>query len=242
MKKFLFLLIPIVLGNLFLMEAFPVLQARELGCSKAPLNPNLNPRASSELLYRLQKKKEITVIADITFCETVPVTEVDLAALLRGRIKEAKNLGLFSKKNEETRALMRNHATTPVELSLPVATKEKKWSFSLLKKKDLEKLDARLKAALLSEARSYAFFDADSAEQTKWAVGLGNSYEGARLRLVSVRGDRLSFEKRTGLPLFADQGGVLTRRFFVTEIPALIHITALTGTGKTVPLGEDETP
>ena len=238
MKKILFLLIPIVMGNLFLIEAFPALEARELGCSSVPLSPNLNQEASSELLYRLQKKKEITVIADITFGETVPVTEVDIAALLRDRIKEAKNLGLFRKKNEETRALMRNHATTPVELSLPVTTKEKKWTFPLLKKKDLEKLDARLKAALLSEARSYAFFDADSAEQTKWAVGLGNSYEGGRLRLVSVRGDRVSFEKRTGIALYADQGGVLTRRFFVTEIPALVRITALEGRGISVPIKE----
>ncbi len=200
---------------------------------------SLIPEESLASLKELQREKSCVLIADITFGETLPVREVDLATLLTKRVHEANQLGLFKEKREETKELLRRYASCPVELSLPVATTKREWAFTLLKKEDLEKLTPSLQDALLSETRAYAFIDADSPEQTRWALSLGENFKGARLRLVSVRGDRLSFEKSTGRTLYGDQGGALSRRFRVSEIPALVRITALGGVGLTIPMKED---
>ena len=237
MKKFFFL--SLLFGSLLLSKSVSLAKDAPPPSRERAIAPSFISQDTLETLKELQKDKPRVLIADITFGETVPVGEVDLATLLTRRIREAQHMGLFKEKREEAKKLLGRHAARPAELAYPVATEKREWTFTLLKKEDLEKVNPNLRSALLSEARAYAFFDADSPEQTRWALSLAGAFEGARLRLVSVRGDRLSFEKKTGLTLYSDQGGVLTRRFRVSEIPALVRITALGGSGFTIPMTGD---
>ncbi len=180
-------------------------------------------------------KSEVRILFKETVGPVVPVTELDLASLLQRRVLEAKNLGLIEAEMNKTREAMRNHAREPVSLNLPYAKESKTWRFTLMRDKDLEKVSPEVHHVLQSQKRSYAFIDADNAKHRKWALGIASKEKDSPLRLVSVKGDRIAFEKETGHPLFSDQGGVLVRRFSVKEIPALVRLTHREGIGQTFP-------
>ncbi len=192
-------------------------------------------RDFASITMKNTSKAEVRILLKETVGPVVPVTELDLASLLQKRVLEAQKLGMIRASMDKTRKALRNHAREPVSLNLPYAKESKTWRFTLMREKDLEKASPEVLAVLQSQKRSYAFFDADNAKHRQWAMTLASSAKDIPLRLVSVKGDRIAFEKETGVPLFSDQGGVLTRRFAVKEIPALVRLTHREGIGQTFP-------
>ncbi len=180
-------------------------------------------------------KTEVRILLKETVGPVVPVTELDLASLLQRRVLEAQKLGMIRASMDKTRKALRNYAREPVNLNLPYAKESKTWRFPLMREKDLEKASPDVLHVLQTQKRSYAFIDADNAKHRKWAMVLTTSEKDVPLRLVSVKGDRIAFEKDTGVPLFSDQGGVLVRRFAVKEIPSLVRLTNREGIGQTFP-------
>ena len=90
---------------------------------------------------------------------------------------------------------------------------------------------------LLRESRRYVFFDASREEEAAWAATLASENPSAPVRLIATRGDRIAFEKRYGLALFADQGGVYVRRFAIDALPSVVTLTAREALVTTYPIG-----
>lgn len=206
-----------------------------LSCSSFAQGLSCEKKDFASLGIMNAPKTEVRILLKETLGPVVSVTELDLETLLQRRVLEAQKLGMIRASMDKTREAMKDHAREPVNLNLPYAKETKTWRFTLMREKDLEKVSHEVLHVLQSQKRSYAFIDADNAKHRKWATGLANNAKDVPLRLVSVKGDRIAFEKETGVPLFSDQGGVLVRRFAVKEIPALVRLTHREGIGQTFP-------
>ena len=206
-----------------------------LSCSSFVLGASCEKPDFAPFGMKNTSKTEVRILLKETVGPVVPVTELDLASLLQRRVLEAQKLGMIRASMDKTRKALRNHAREPVNLNLPYAKESKTWRFTLMRDKDLEKVSPDVLEALQAQKRSYAFIDADNTKHRKWAMGLTSNAKDVPVRLVSVKGDRIAFEKETGVSLFSDQGGVLTRRFAVKEIPALVRLTHREGIGQTFP-------
>ncbi len=194
----------------------------------------------SSVSIKSREAPQYRILLKETVGPVVSITELDLASLLQRRVLEASKLGLVREQIDKTRKAMRNHAREPVSLNLPHAKVSKSWHFTLMRESDIKNVSPEVLESLKSQKRSYAFFDADNARHRKWAMEISSNTNNVPLRLVSVTGDRIAFEKETGFPLFSDQGGVLVRRFGVKEIPALVQFTYREGVGQTFCVNEEE--
>ena len=66
------------------------------------------------------------------------------------------------------------------------------------------------------------FFDARDVEQVKRARLLLEQHRG-RVKLILTGGSYLDLMKRWKLPVFFDQQGLLTRKFNIRQVPALVY-------------------
>lgn len=181
-------------------------------------------------------QKPVTLWTE-SFGPSVRATELDLSDLLMQRVREAARLGLFSREINKTRTKIKEIAREPVSLSLPPAIKEKTHRVPMMSEENLKELSPELRDHLLRESRCYVFFDASREEEAAWAATLASENPSAPVRLIATRGDRVAFEKRYGLVLFADQGGVYVRRFAIDALPSVVTLTAREALVTTYPIG-----
>ena len=173
----------------------------------------------------LKSQKPITLLTD-SVGPSVRATEMDLSELLMRRVREAVRLGLFAREINKTRTRIKEIAREPASFSLPPARKEQTHRIPMMSNADMKELSPELRDHLLRESRRYVFFDASREGEAAWAAALARENTSAPMRLVATRGDRIAFEKRYGLALFADQGGVYVRRFAIDALPSVVTLTA----------------
>ena len=165
-------------------------------------------------------------VIDVTVAPTVEVTEPDWLTVLETRAKEAERLGLFRKKFGEARDRFARLSDTPVDLKLPPARVTTTRTFLLpARPADAPALPADFH-------RTYVFFDAGNASERAYAKAVIRDVPAARLVAVAgsltTASDPRTKETLTGIRLYADQGGNLTRRFGITATPARIDFTSTT--------------
>lgn len=170
--------------------------------------------------------------------EAVPVTELDLSALLMARVREASRLGFFDRELKKTRHRLAEHAREPAHVDLPPSREVKTHRIAMLSEEAMKDLEAHVKKALLREKRRYLFFDASDRKQADWAASFYRQDAVRPLRLIAVRGDRIAFEKTYDIPLYADQGAVLTRRFSLKSLPSVVTLAAKEALVTTYPIGD----
>jgi conjugal transfer pilus assembly protein TraW len=80
----------------------------------------------------------------------------------------------------------------------------------------------------VSLSQDLIFFDGDDEEQVAWVKGKmsidgpQDSSSSKQYKVILVKGPPLSLSEEWGLPIFFDQGGVLTKKLGITHVPALV--------------------
>ncbi|MDQ6959614.1 MAG: type-F conjugative transfer system protein TraW [Mariprofundaceae bacterium] len=73
----------------------------------------------------------------------------------------------------------------------------------------------------LTMSKHLIFINGDDADQVKWATAMGGRYHG-HVKTILVSGSPIDLMKRWKRRVFFDQHGVLTRRFHIRHVPAIV--------------------
>ncbi len=181
-------------------------------------------------------------VADATVAPGVAVAEPDFLAVLEARVAEAGRAGLFREKAADVKTTFRRLATRPVDLMLARTEAPRTVCKTLVTAEELAAAGAA-GDALKTLSRTYLFFDADDVRHRRWVRD--ELAANPLARPVAAAGDLVAASRRDAPAslgrrrLFADQGGVLARRFEVAAIPAR---AVLTGSASGVTLTLNEIP
>jgi conjugal transfer pilus assembly protein TraW len=158
---------------------------------------------------------------------THEILEQDLVELLQQKFYQWKNLQW---KQEKIIAKMLQPA--PVEgLYTAIQTRSRHWNPIWVLPQD--QMDA--KGVLLATAgmtinpfhrgvqwhRDLVFVDGTSEQQVKWALAHWRKQQG-RLKIILIRGAPIELAERWGVIFYFDQGGFLSKKLQLQQIPALV--------------------
>lgn len=169
------------------------------------------------------EKIDSAILFDETVANTAEILEPDWELLLRRRAEEAGKAGLLRQAQQRTELNLRRHAVRPVDLKLPKAQEPRTRRTVILDEQTVSHMAVPVKAVLSGFARTYVFFDADDPVQRAYVKSLPGI--GSQIRPVATAGNLAEASQATGLRLYADQGGSLTRRFDLQAVPSLVRLT-----------------
>lgn len=160
---------------------------------------------------------------DLRVANTAPIIEPDWELLLKTRVAEADRLGLLKREQRKTAETMKRHAQTPVDLKLPKARVSTKRRMVILDADAVRSMATPVKDVLSGFTRGYVFFNADDPVQRKFVMKLASV--GSAMRPVATAGNVSEASRAMSLRLYADQGGVLMRRFALKAVPTVVVLT-----------------
>lgn len=160
---------------------------------------------------------------DLRVANTAPIIEPDWELLLKTRVAEADRLGLLKREQRKTAETMKRHAQTPVDLKLPKARVGTKRRMVILDADAVRSMATPVKDVLSGFTRGYVFFNADDPVQRKFVMKLPSV--GSGMRPVATAGNVSEASRAMSLRLYADQGGVLMRRFALKAVPTVVVLT-----------------
>lgn len=160
---------------------------------------------------------------DLRVANTAPIIEPDWELLLKTRVAEADRLGLLKREQRKTAETMKRHAQTPVDLKLPKALVGTKRRMVILDADAVRSMATPVKDVLSGFTRGYVFFNADDPVQRKFVMKLPSV--GSGMRPVATAGNVSEASRAMSLRLYADQGGVLMRRFALKAVPTVVVLT-----------------
>ena len=164
---------------------------------------------------------------------TYAITEPNLLAFIEQRLREKERSGELARLEAQARARGSEAVTKPKPVA-GLRTTESARSFYFDPSFTLDRniLDAQghlLFAAglrknpleVVSLSKHLLFFDARDRRQVARARELIASYQG-KVKPILTAGSYLDLMKSWRTPVYYDQQGVLTRRFGITQVPALV--------------------
>lgn len=160
---------------------------------------------------------------DLRVANTAPIIEPDWELLLKNRVSEADRSGLLRSAQRKTAESMKRHAQTPVDLKLPKARVGTKRRMVILDAETVRSMATPVKDVLSGFTRGYVFFNADDPVQRKFVMRLPSI--GSAVRPVATAGNVADASRAMNLRLYADQGGVLMRRFALKAVPTVVVLT-----------------
>lgn len=160
---------------------------------------------------------------DLRVANTAPIIEPDWELLLKTRVAEADRLGLLRSAQRKTAETMKRHAQTPVDLKLPKARVGTKRRMVILDADAVRSMATPVKDVLSGFTRGYVFFNADDPVQRKFVMKLPSV--GSGMRPVATAGNVSEASRAMSLRLYADQGGVLMRRFALKAVPTVVVLS-----------------
>ena len=170
------------------------------------------------------------ILWDQTLAPMSSILEPDAERVLVAALEGARDAGILTQKARATQRGLKRHAHHPVELALPVTTAEEDGvletqSTLLLTRQVLQTTPASVRGVFDGYRRSYVFLDADDRLQREWWCRTGEKLAGAEARIVVTGGSPEELARALKRPVWADQGGVLTRRFDLTGVPSLVRLS-----------------
>jgi conjugal transfer pilus assembly protein TraW len=164
---------------------------------------------------------------------TYPITEVDFLKSIEAKLKAKEKTGELAKLQQE--AVRRNTESIMNPKAVKGVTKTTLarsfyWDPSIVITTDVRLPDGTVLAKAGSRlnpldttkmSKSLFFFDERDAEQTAMAKRLHAERNGA-VKLILTGGSFVRMMRSWGQQVFYDQGGVLTAKFGITQVPALV--------------------
>ena len=168
----------------------------------------------------------------------VPILELNLLAVLKTRISELQQTGYFKKLAFAYQNQMRKEMDRPGSVTdITTTVNPKSWFYdpSILMPQNLyspfgtlivkagEKYNP-LQTIHLGEV--LLFYNADDLNQVKWAKQEEGQFKG-RDKLILVNGSVLTQRSEFKKPIYFDQLGLLTTRFHIQHVPAIVKQVGL---------------
>jgi conjugal transfer pilus assembly protein TraW len=164
---------------------------------------------------------------------TYPITEVDFLKSIEAKLKAKERTGELAKMQAE--AVRRNEAAImnpkPIEgITKTSLARSFYWDPSIIITSDVKLPDGTVLAKAgsrlnpldtTSMSKALFFFDERDNAQTAMAKRLHAERNGA-VKLVLTGGSFVRLMRSWGQQVFYDQGGVLTAKFGITQVPALV--------------------
>lgn len=163
-----------------------------------------------------------------------PIAEEDFLKYIERKLKEAKRTGKLDALGKTMRDRTRQWLETlPAVDGIRTTTEPRSFLFdpSITLPQDIRTPEGRVLAAAgtrinpldtVSMTKRLLFFDGRDPRQRRLASQLIAEH-GVRLKPVLVAGDFMPLSRAWQTPVYYDQGGLLTTRFGVTQVPALIY-------------------
>ncbi|XVN40749.1 MAG: type-F conjugative transfer system protein TraW [Rickettsia endosymbiont of Argas persicus] len=157
-----------------------------------------------------------------------PIIEESLLEIIIAKLKIAKQNGNLGKMQEEFKNKVKQKISRPTPvLAIAKANKNRSWYYnpSFIQKTDIKDQTGSIivKAGTsvnplekISWEAPLIFIDGDDEQQIKWS----NSKIG---KLVLTSGNPIKLAKKLNKPVFFNQGGVLTTRFKIKAVPAIVQ-------------------
>jgi len=166
--------------------------------------------------------------------ELYPIHEQSMLDMIKNRLTEMQNNGQLAKMQEETKKrvianTLRPKPTPNIKTSLQRST----FTFdpSITVNNDIADHKGRVfahkgqkvnPADFMPFPYNLLFIDGDDAKQVSWAKRFDSG--GNRKVIILVNGNIHEAGKSTGVAVYFDQNGELTKRFQVSEVPAQVSI------------------
>lgn len=163
-----------------------------------------------------------------------PVLESDLIETIRQRLLEKEERGELKALNEAMVANAKRYVRRPPPVAgIGVAQKPREWTFdpSVTVLNDLTDADGRVfaRAGQVLEPLKYMrftrvllFINGDDSDQVEWAKEEAKA-AAHYARVILVNGDIQEGYRAFGGPIYFDQLGLLTKRFGIENVPAIVR-------------------
>jgi len=164
-----------------------------------------------------------------------PIVEIDLLDIIAAKLKAAKASGRIEALDKAFAKRAVASVERPAAVPGLIATREPRtWLYdpTFTVPRDYADQNGRVFAhagdrinpllRMPDFNRVMVFFDGDDPAQVAYALGARRRYGSQRTRLILVKGSPVELMRREKTPVFFDQMGLLTDKFRLRQVPAII--------------------
>jgi conjugal transfer pilus assembly protein TraW len=196
-----------------------------------------------DLLFKLSIQIFILVIMCLSTCiyaknlgtigQVYPINEVDFLDFIQSRALAMQQNGLITKLQNDMQKSAASYRDRPTPVvGLTPATESKSWLFdpSIVLDHDVVSQNGKIIAIQgtrvnplvhVSLSKTLIFYDADDEKEIEWLAQIDKKLKGKE-KFILVKGSVLNEEKRMLKQVYFDQSGLLTARFNIKHVPALV--------------------
>ncbi len=168
-----------------------------------------------------------------TIGQVYPIKEVDFLDFIQSRALAMLQNGAIAKLQNDMQKSAASYRDRPTPVGgLTPATESKSWLFdpSIVLDHDVISQDGKIIATQgtrvnplvhVSLSKTLIFYDADDKRDIEWLAKLDKKLK-EKAKFILVKGSILNEEKRLLKQIYFDQSGLLTTRFNIKHIPALV--------------------
>jgi conjugal transfer pilus assembly protein TraW len=165
--------------------------------------------------------------------ETYPIIEMDFLSFIQSRIRLMQQNGQWQSLQRHMQSEAESYRDRPTKVpGLTRTIEAKSWQFdpSIIIDHDVIAPNGNLIALAGTRvnplehtnlSKTLIFYDADDQEQRQWAINYDKKIAG-KDKLILVNGSLLGEEKQFLKSIYFDQSGILTTRFGIHHVPAII--------------------
>ena len=159
------------------------------------------------------------------------IAEENMLTAIRGKLESMKASGEIDLKNQEMKEKTLNYLRRPNEVKeITDTTEEREYYYdpSHTVMKDIHDQDGRVFVSkgrvvnplqYLPLDQKLIFINGDSEKQVEWSLALAKK---EKVKIILVKGNILDLMKDNKTRLYFDQGGVLTGKFGIKQVPAIV--------------------
>ena len=164
-----------------------------------------------------------------------PLQETDILTVLQARLQAAKDSGRIDQLNHAFAARAVRSIERPPEVAGLIHTHEpRSWLYdpTLVVQQDIADQSGRVFAhagdrvnpllRMPGYDRVFVFIDGDDERQVAYGMAQLHHYGAERTKVVLVKGSPIELMRRERTPLYFDQQGILSDKFGLRQVPAIV--------------------
>lgn len=166
--------------------------------------------------------------------QVFPVAEPDMLEMIMAKLRQMEAEGKITEMQEGLKSRTAAYAVRPPAVpGIGTAVQARSWLYdpAVVLNRDLQDQDGNVfqksgrrinPLDYINLSQQMLFINGDDEKQVAWAKRTESAL-GGRAKIILVRGAVADHSRREGKPYYFDQGGKLTERFGIRNVPALIR-------------------
>ncbi len=167
-----------------------------------------------------------------------PLDEEDPIALIQQKLKKMEEKGELKKHNLHIQKRTKESVERPSPVEgISKATKSRRFTYdpTFTVAKDIKDHKGRVIHAkgtkinpleTVSMTENLIFIDGDDRQQKEWVL---KKHKKGKVRLILVKGAPLALSEELGIPVYFDQGGLITKQLGIKHVPATVSQSNFSG-------------